>query len=448
MSTEQHAKNFTIVLGAMKEQKDVIDVEALGVSNVSAQSLAEGDLQALNDVAGIFGSLCNALLQHGEAGRPPTGSSSSMPPARAAARPASAIPASKSARPEVGLATGAAPGGEETEEEAADAATGGAGVGSCGACGSGAAAAAHAACAAACTDALVAAAAPKSKAKTKAGLTPRGRKPTVKLQSKNPSALMHLNAISNAAAQRGRPRSAPAKGATPRPASGAAGTGGASTHLEAEIAELQAKILGRKSEGEAAARLSRAISDEFGSKASGMYAALIKQSLAGVRRAEALEIARGVASSRNAQRDQRIAAIREQRIGSETERAEAARAARRSAKEELKYRSLYQQALSLERERLLLEESTIEEARRKALESHRKRSAAMESFHVQQLDALHSQLDAERQERVFREKVQLSMGAKLEAEARANQAAALRALKEQLDHNEALEESVRPVPIF
>ena len=32
--------------------------------------------------------------------------------------------------------------------------------------------------------------------------------------------------------------------------------------------------------------------------------------------------------------------------------------------------------------------------------------------------------------------------------AKLKQAAALRALKEQLDHNEALEEAVRPVPIF
>ena len=179
-----------------------------------------------------------------------------------------------------------------------------------------------------------------------------------------------------------------------------------------------------------------------------MYAALIKQSLAGVRRAEALEIARGVASTRNAQRDARIAAIRAQRIGSETERAEAAREARRAAKEELKYRALYQHALALERENLVLAETTGEEARRKVLEAQRKRAAALETFHMQQLDMLQAQLESERQERAFRERVQISMGARLEAEARQKQAAALKQLKATLDHEEALEESVRPLPVY
>ena len=66
----------------------------------------------------------------------------------------------------------------------------------------------------------------------------------------------------------------------------------------------------------------------YGSRASSTYAALIKQSLAGVRRAEALEIARGVASSRNRQRDARIASIRENRIGMEVSRSEQARQVR------------------------------------------------------------------------------------------------------------------------
>ena len=53
------------------------------------------------------------------------------------------------------------------------------------------------------------------------------------------------------------------------------------------------------------------------------------------------------------------------------------------------------ESVALKEKQLMAEQEeaqTIEEARRKALESHRKRSAAMESFHVQQLDALHSQL--------------------------------------------------------
>ena len=40
----------------------------------------------------------------------------------------------------------------------------------------------------------------------------------------------------------------------------------------------------------------------------------VKQSLAGVRRAEALEVARGVAADRNARRDARIEKIRNERV--------------------------------------------------------------------------------------------------------------------------------------
>ena len=118
------------------------------------------------------------------------------------------------------------------------------------------------------------------------------------------------------------------------------------------------------------------------------------------------------------------------------------------SKEELSYRALYQHALTLEKERLLLEESTSEEARRKTNEAFRNRAAAMETFHMQQLELLSQQLETERQERAFRERVQVAMGAKLEAEARAKQAAALRALKDQLDHNEAMDFSAAVVPLF
>ena len=58
-----------------------------------------------------------------------------------------------------------------------------------------------------------------------------------------------------------------------------------------------------------------------------------------------------------------------------------------------------------------------------------------------------AQLETERQERAFRERVQVAMGAKLEAEARAKSAAALKALKEQLDHNERLDAAPTVVPI-
>ena len=56
-----------------------------------------------------------------------------------------------------------------------------------------------------------------------------------------------------------------------------------------------------------------------------------------------------------------------------------------------------------------------------------------------QLELLSEQLETERQERAFRERVQTAMAAKLEAESRAKQAAALKALKDQLDHNEAMD---------
>ena len=87
------------MLNAIAERGDIIDVSAHNVGAISAQALAEGDLQALNDFAGIFSALCNALLQHGSDDRPASGSSSCMPPVRAASRPASAIPASKCAHP-------------------------------------------------------------------------------------------------------------------------------------------------------------------------------------------------------------------------------------------------------------------------------------------------------------------------------------------------------------
>ena len=81
----------------------------------------------------------------------------------------------------------------------------------------------------------------------------------------------------------------------------------------------------------------------------------------------------------NQRRDARIAAIRAQRVGEAVERAESARVARRAVKEELSYRALYTQALNLERERLLLQNATSEEARRRTLEATRKYVPASQS---------------------------------------------------------------------
>ena len=443
-STEEHARNFSIVLN---ELSALDDVPTLGVSGIEAHALAEGDLQALNDLAGVFAVMCDALLQNSssDAARP-SGSSSSAAamPNRSSVRPASAIPASK-----LSSTDGAA-------DVIADVAP--APSVACGSHGSldtpAAAATASTVCASACTDAIASAVTndvaalsssqpsssrpASSKPGVRGGLTPSGRKACgMKMQTKGPSASMYLHAISQAAAQRG-PVGGSAEGAgsarRSRNVPGGA-KGGSSTHLEEEIAELQKRITSRAPEQEASAKLGKALSDEFGARASSMYAALIKQSLASVRRAEAIEVSRGVARELNARRDSRIATIRSQRIGAEVKRAESARSARRAAKEELSYRSLYQHAVHLEREKIMLQEATAEEARRKTLIATRARALALENFHMEQLNMLHNQLEAERQERNFREKVQTAMAAKLEQEARARNAAALQALKHQVGMN-------------
>ena len=92
---EEHAKNFDVVLKALTEDERVgEEVPPLDTSGLSAQALAEGDLQALNKLAGVFGVLCNALLQESAADVRPAGSSSAMPTSARAARPASAVPVS------------------------------------------------------------------------------------------------------------------------------------------------------------------------------------------------------------------------------------------------------------------------------------------------------------------------------------------------------------------
>ncbi len=185
-----------------------------------------------------------------------------------------------------------------------------------------------------------------------------------------------------------------------------------------------------------------AIEDEFGARASSMYAALVKQSLAGVRRAESLQIARGIAADRNARRDEKIRKIRAEKVASDVARSHEARMARTALKEELSYRHLYTEAVKCEKERLLLAAATAEEGRRRVVEGRRKRQAALEHFHTTQLEMLQEQLAIEAAERSFRERVQISMASKLEVEARGKQLAQLAALKEHLDHNERLEYGV------
>ena len=411
-SPEEHAQNFGIVIEALGELEDG---PALETSGLDATALAEGNLQALNDLAGLFGVLCNALLQKPDDAQRPGGSSSAAAvPSATSVRPASAIPASKLTSSTDGLA--AADAGEPQDisdpaanaSDAAAAANPAGGMGGATAGENNLASSAHAACAAACTGALAstvasqgAAVATKparpqsarpgtSKPGVHGGLNPAGKKvAAMKTQGKNPSGLQHLHALSQATAQHGpfssarrggaRPRSAAAKmGVGGGGAAAAAAGGGSSSHLENEISELQQRILARQPEGEATAKLGKLIGNEYGARASSVYSALIKQSLAGVRRAEAIEVSRGMARDMNQRRDARIATIRAQRIGETVERAEQARMARRVAKEELSYRSLYAQALMLERDRLMLQAATEEEARRKTLETTRQRAAAIE----------------------------------------------------------------------
>lgn len=59
---------------------------------------------------------------------------------------------------------------------------------------------------------------------------------------------------------------------------------------------------------------------------------------------------------------------------------------------------------------------------------------ALEHFYVEQLGLLQEQLREEQNTRAFRERVQAQASAKLQLEARQQQAAVLRSLRERLDH--------------
>ena len=137
----------------------------------------------------------------------------------------------------------------------------------------------------------------------------------------------------------------------------------------------------------------------FAARAGSVYAALVKHSLASVRRAEALEVQRGVASDRNARRDARIETIRLQRMGRGVARAQQSRMASRASLEQLSYRNLYQHALAVERERLMLEAHTSEEARRKTAAARQLRQAALENFQNDQMAMLQERLGIENEER-------------------------------------------------
>ena len=80
-SAEEHASNFSIVLEAIKADEHVASVAE--TKGLSAQALAEGDLQSLHDFAGIFEVLCDALLSQDNRG----GSSSAMAVAAGRASP-------------------------------------------------------------------------------------------------------------------------------------------------------------------------------------------------------------------------------------------------------------------------------------------------------------------------------------------------------------------------
>ena len=90
-SAEEHASNFSIVLEAIKADEHVASVAE--TKGLSAQALAEGDLQSLHDFAGIFEVLCDALLSQDNRG----GSSSAMAVAAGRASPP-LLPSTASAR--------------------------------------------------------------------------------------------------------------------------------------------------------------------------------------------------------------------------------------------------------------------------------------------------------------------------------------------------------------
>ena len=70
-TADEHAANFDVVLTAITDDERVrAEGLSLEVKGLSAKSLAEGDLHALNDLAGLFSVLCNALLQTGQVGDP------------------------------------------------------------------------------------------------------------------------------------------------------------------------------------------------------------------------------------------------------------------------------------------------------------------------------------------------------------------------------------------
>ena len=278
----------------------------------------------------------------------------------------------------------------------------------------------YAACVAACAEAVAAdsVAVGSRKGGVRGSGKGRGRMVT---RSKPPSACNHLHALSQAVAQRGplRPKSAGATPSSKRPSKGGVPSQEARAGVAAlaqQIEALQHKIRAREADGAESSRLARVIGDEFGARAASTYSALVKQSIAGVRRAETLEVTRGVAAERNARRDARISALRQARTGAEITRSQSARAARVASKEELSYRALYAHALQLEKERLLLEVATSEEARRRILRGRRTRQAALEHFHNEQLSLLQEALATETAERAFRERVQRQMATRLDME--------------------------------
>eukprot|EP00967_Tisochrysis_lutea_P144318 scaffold269377_cov33-Tisochrysis_lutea.AAC.4 len=143
-----------------------------------------------------------------------------------------------------------------------------------------------------------------------------------------------------------------------------------SARLESEIAELQAALeaeaAARANDVEAAAaaaagataaaaRVAAAAQSELGYSAAAQYAGLVRQQLAGVRRAERFELIRGRAADHNARTEARIAAARRARVTEEVARCRRSRLEKAAAKGDLTYRRLYKQAIESERQRMLLE---------------------------------------------------------------------------------------------
>ncbi|KAL1498627.1 hypothetical protein AB1Y20_013940 [Prymnesium parvum] len=247
--------------------------------------------------------------------------------------------------------------------------------------------------------------------------TKRGTKQMVigtKILHKGPSECAHLKRITDALSR--RPRSAPSKA----PASSAThrdkrNSSFYSPHLEREIAVLKERLGSRlRSEENFAGAIEKLQPDESANRISGACSAVVKQSLASVRRAEKREVVRGMAAERNAKHDAKTERLRQERWMGCIETARQGRELRQASKDEVSFRRLYQQALQLEKEKILLEASSSKEATRTVEMQRRIRQTALESYYSEQIMLLQEELQSESATMEFRERAHAHLEKRLQ----------------------------------